>query len=189
MKRTTNSLALLCAASVIGLLAACGGSDNAAGDSAAGDSAQAPAAGSAAGSAAAGTDSAAGRAGAQGALLDPNSATRDQLAAIPGMDAQTADALIAGRPYENMLGVDRVLTTAKFSETRRDSVYERMFKPLDLNTATKDEIMLIPGVGERMHHEFEEYRPYQNIEKFRREIAKYVADSTVRRYEKYVTIR
>ena len=75
------------------------------------------------------------------------------------------------------------------SRAKRDSLYERMFKPLDLNTASKEEIMLIPGVGEKMQHEFEEYRPYTDIERFRREIAKYVADSTVKRYEKYVTIR
>ena len=183
MNRTTNSFAILSAASVVLLAAACAGNDTAAGDSAARAATDsAPTAGAA-------TDSAARQAGAGGALLDPNAATRDQLAAIPGMDAATADAIIAGRPYENMLGVDRVLTNAKFSEAKRDSIYERMFKPLDLNTASKEEIMLIPGVGERMHHEFEEYRPYQNIERFRREIAKYVADSTVRRYERYVTIR
>ena len=179
MKRTTNSFALLCAASVVALTAACAGGDDATADSAAGtvnDSTPA--------SAAATTDSA-----AQGALVDPNTATREQLMAVQGMDAATADAIIAGRPYENMLGVDRVLVTAKLGEAKRDSLYERMFKPLDLNTATKEEIMLIPGVGDRMQHEFEEYRPYTNIERFRREIAKYVADSTVKRYEKYVTIR
>ena len=182
MKRTTNSLAL---ASLVGLLAACAGGDTAGDDSAAGDSARATAAPTA-------TDSAGAqgaRADATGTLLDPNTATRDQLAAIPGMDTTTASAIISGRPYQDMRAVDRVLANAKFSEAKRDSVYERMFKPLDLNTATKEEIMLIPGVGEKMHHEFEEYRPYQNIEKFRREIAKYVADSTVRRYERYVTIK
>ena len=181
MKRTTNSFTLLCAASVVALTAACAGGDDATADSAAGtvnDSTPAAASGAAT------TDSA-----AQGALVDPNTATREQLMAVQGMDAATADAIIAGRPYENMLGVDRVLVTAKLSEAKRDSLYERMFKPLDLNTATKEEIMLIPGVGDRMQHEFEEYRPYTNIERFRREIAKYVADSTVKRYEKYVTIR
>ena len=183
MKRTTNPFAILCAASLVALVGACAGNDSAAGDSAAGDTTQAV------GGAAAASDSAAGQAGAQGALLDPNTATRDQLVAIPGMDAATADAIVAGRPYENMLAVDRVLASANFSEAKRDSVYERMFKPLDLNTATKEEIMLIPGVGERMQHEFEEYRPYRGIEQFRREIGKYVDEQEVARLERYVTIR
>src|SRR5688572_11311530 len=179
MKRTTNPLALLCAASVIAI-AACASNDDTATDSAAGtlvDSTPATAAG-----AAAPTDR------DPVALVDPNTATRDELLAVPGMDATTADALVAGRPYQDMLAVDGVLVTAKFSEAKRDSIYERMFKPLDLNTATKEEIMLIPGVGEKMHHEFEEYRPYTDMARFRREIAKYVPDSTVTRYEKYVMI-
>jgi DNA uptake protein ComE-like DNA-binding protein len=180
MKRSTNSLTVLCAASIVALVAACAGADEATTDSAAGEvadstpSVTAPA-----------TDSA----DSQGALVDPSTATRDQLMTVPGLDATTADAIIAGRPYQDMRAVDAVLVNAKFSEAKRDSIYERMFKPLDLNTATKEEIMLIPGVGERMHHEFEEYRPYTDIARFRREIAKYVADSTVRRYEKYVTIK
>jgi hypothetical protein len=40
-----------------------------------------------------------------------------------------------------------------------------------------------------MQHEFEEYRPYQSIEKFRREIGKYVNPQEVARLERYVTIR
>jgi hypothetical protein len=40
-----------------------------------------------------------------------------------------------------------------------------------------------------MHHEFEEYRPYTSIERFRREIGKYVDSAEVARLERYVTIR
>ena len=47
---------------------------------------------------------------------------------------------------------------------------------LDLNTATEDELMTVPGVGERMAHEFEEYRPWTSVGQFRREIGKYVDD-------------
>lgn len=123
-----------------------------------------------------------------GALLNPDSATREQLLAIPGMDAAAADAIIAGRPHANMLSVDRVLAR-KLSEQQRDTVYARLFKPLDLNTATGEEIMLIPGVGPRMRHEFEEYRPYRSMEQFRREIGKYVNAEEVARFERYVMIR
>ena len=67
-------------------------------------------------------------------------------------------------------------------------MYTRLWKPIDLNTASAQEIELIPGVGPRMRHEFEEYRPYQSIEKFRREIGKYVNKQEVARLERYVTI-
>jgi DNA uptake protein ComE-like DNA-binding protein len=125
---------------------------------------------------------------AAGAMLDPNEAPRESLLAVPGVDSALADAIVAGRPYENMLGVDRVLA-ARLSEAQRDTVYTRLWKPIDLNSATGDEIMLIPGVGARMRHEFEEYRPYDGIERFRREIGKYVDSTEVARLERYVTIR
>jgi DNA uptake protein ComE-like DNA-binding protein len=126
---------------------------------------------------------------ASGALLDPDAVTREQLLTIPGMNASTADALITGRPYQNMVAVDRVLTRANLSEQQRDTVYTRLWKPIDLNTASREEILLIPGVGPRMQHEFEEYRPYRSIERFRREIRKYVSPQEVARLERYVTIR
>ena len=50
-------------------------------------------------------------------------------------------------------------------------------------------VVLIPGIGNRMKHEFEEYRPYRNIEQFRREIGKYVSKEEVARLEQYVTIK
>ncbi len=125
---------------------------------------------------------------AGGAFVDPDAATREQLLAIPGMDAQLADAVVAGRPFKDMTAVDRVLA-GKLSEAQRDSVYTRMWKPLDLNSASREEILLVPGVGNRMAHEFEEYRPYRNIEQFRREIGKYVDEAEVARLERFVTIR
>ena len=63
-----------------------------------------------------------------------------------------------------------------------------LFVPINLNSATRDEIMLIPGMSRRMAHEFEEYRPYTSIEQFRREIGKYVDDDEVARFERYVTL-
>lgn len=120
-------------------------------------------------------------------MLDPNSATAEELAAIPGMNATLAQAVVSGRPYQDMRAVDQKL--AGLTDEQRDTVYSHMWKPLDLNSASKEEIELIPGVGPRMSHEFEEYRPYASIEEFRREIGKYVDQQEVARLERYVTIR
>ena len=121
-------------------------------------------------------------------LLDPNAATAEELAAVEGMDAALTEALVAGRPYADMLAVDAVLSP-RLSEAQRDAVYTRVWMPLDLNGASETEILLIPGVGERLAEEFEEYRPYDAIERFRREIGKYVDEAEVARLERYVTIR
>jgi DNA uptake protein ComE-like DNA-binding protein len=125
---------------------------------------------------------------AEGAFLDPNTATAEELATAPGMDATKAGALVAGRPYANMTAVDAKIGTG-LTDEQKDALYARVWTPLDLNSASQQEILLIPGVGDRMAHEFEEYRPYDGIERFRREIGKYVDATEVARLEKYVTIK
>ena len=131
---------------------------------------------------------AAGPAPAAGAMLDPDAATRDDLMSVPGMTAAVADTIVARRPYANMLALDSVLTRAQLGEGARDSVYARVWKPINLNTASDEEILLIPNLGPRMLREFKEYRPYTSIEQFRREMGKYVDDAEVARLEKYVMV-
>lgn len=62
------------------------------------------------------------------------------------------------------------------------------FTKLDLNTATDEQILAIPGLGDRMLDEFKEYRPYTSIVQFRREIGKYVDASQVTAWEQYVYV-
>jgi DNA uptake protein ComE-like DNA-binding protein len=154
-----------------GLGTACGGSEEA--PDAAADSA-APAAEAAA-------------APATDVFHDPNTASRDELMTVAGVDAALADALVAGRPYADMTAVDAVVGSRLTAE-QKDVLYARVWKPLNLNAATEAEILLIPGVGDQMAHEFEEYRPYDGIARFRREIGKYVDSIEVARLERYVTI-
>ena len=59
------------------------------------------------------------------------------------------------------------------------------FERLNLNTASRDDFLTVPEVGNRMVREFMEYRPYVSIRQFRREIGKYVSDEQVAAYEQY----
>lgn len=122
-------------------------------------------------------------------MMDPGSATQAEIATIPGVGDAVAAQLVSGRPYTNMLGVEKVLVQAKLTEAQRDSVYTRLWTPIDVNKASKAEIMLIPGVGERMHKEFAEYRPYTSVEQFRRDIGKYVDKAELARLEQFIVIR
>src|SRR5690606_10673738 len=125
---------------------------------------------------------------AGGALINPETASRDELLQVPNIDESLADAIIAARPFRTMLEDDSILTGARSEELRSD-VYRFMFKPMDLSTASREEILLIPDVDPRMPHEFDEYRPYTDMEQFRREIGKYVDAEEVARYERYVELR
>jgi DNA uptake protein ComE-like DNA-binding protein len=59
---------------------------------------------------------------------------------------------------------------------------------LNLNSASENDILTIPGMTKRMVHEFQEYRPYQSIQQFRREMSKYVSSPVIADYEKYIYV-
>ena len=120
-------------------------------------------------------------------LVNPNLADKDELQVLPNVSDETAQAIIDGRPYLTAADLDAALAAA-MDEEQRAALYARLFRPIDLNNAPEAEILRIPGMSRKMAHEFEEYRPYQSMEQFRREIGKYVDDDEVARLESYVTL-
>lgn len=124
---------------------------------------------------------------ADSGVLDANTASADDIAALPHMDVTLAEVVVGNRPFVN-IGELNDLLIADLDEDQLEELYARLFVPINLNRAKRSDILLIPGVGNRMAHEFEEYRPYSNIEQFRREIGKYVDDAEVARLEQYVTL-
>ena len=141
--------------------------------------------------------SAAADIGAQGkgaaALLDPNTVTEKELATVPHITPPIAKAIIAGRPYATVVALDKVLASHKLSADQLRDVHGALFVPLDLNSASDEEILAIPGIGKRMLNEFKEYRPYKSMDQFRREIGKYIdrdkREAELARLEKYVRIK
>ena len=120
-------------------------------------------------------------------LIDPNVASAAELAALPGANESVVDAIVAARPVLTMLELHGKLSMQLTGE-QLSALYGRLFRQINLNTASRDEIMLIPGMTPRMAHEFEEYRPYTSLEQFRREIGKYVDTTEVARLEQYVFV-
>ncbi len=120
-------------------------------------------------------------------LLDPNLAAASQLAALPHMTEALARKVQEGRPYRTAAALDAVLA-GSLDAGQRAELYARLFRQINLNTAGREEIMLIPGMSKRMAHEFEEYRPYSSLEQFRREMAKYVDAAEVARLEQFVFV-
>jgi DNA uptake protein ComE-like DNA-binding protein len=126
--------------------------------------------------------------GTRTGVLEPNLATRDELVTIPGVTAAIADAIIKGRPYADMLAVNRVVEPLVTNAEQRAELYRRFFLPINLNAATREEILLVPGVGSRMLREFLEYRPYAGLAVFHREIGKYVNAEELARLAQYVFV-
>ena len=120
-------------------------------------------------------------------VVDPNLADRAALKSLPQVTDALADAIIAARPFTSAAALDAVVAKT-LGETDRAALYARLFRQINLNTASREEIMLIPGMTSRMAHEFEEYRPYTSLEQFRREIGKYVDTNEVARLEQFVFV-
>jgi DNA uptake protein ComE-like DNA-binding protein len=128
-----------------------------------------------------------GQAGRRGEVLDANTATEKDLLSVPGITPALTKAIVGRRPFLTMTEFDGLLG-ASLSREQRADVYRRVFVQINLNTASDAEILMIPGLGNRMLEEFKEYRPYKALSQFRREIGKYVDDKEVSRLEQYVFV-
>lgn len=130
---------------------------------------------------------AAAQVGRTAGMLDPNLATEAELAAVAQVGPAVARAIVGARPFPGIVALDALLRQTLTGEQRTE-VYRKVWIHLNLNTATREEILLIPGVGNRMLHEFEEYRPYKALAQFRREIGKYVDNTELDRLTGYVFV-
>jgi DNA uptake protein ComE-like DNA-binding protein len=70
-----------------------------------------------------------------------------------------------------------------------DRVKPYLFIPINLNTATDEDILSIPGAGRSMVREFKEYRPWKSKAQFDKEIGKYVGPKETARLWRYVVIQ
>ena len=120
-------------------------------------------------------------------LVNPDLANEKELLSLPHMNATLVKDIMERRPFLKMSDLNSLLAPSLRKEQLAE-LYGKMFVQINLNTATQEEILLIPGVGKRMLHEFEEYRPYKTLAQFRKEIGKYVDQKELSRLEQYVFV-
>jgi DNA uptake protein ComE-like DNA-binding protein len=121
-------------------------------------------------------------------LLEPNVATEQQLAGLPNMTPAIAKALVERRPFMGITDLNAFLLSQKLTREQAAEFYRKAFVHINLNTATRDEILLIPGIAQKMAHEFDEYRPWKTWAQFDKEIGKYVGKEETDRLKQYVFI-
>jgi DNA uptake protein ComE-like DNA-binding protein len=122
-------------------------------------------------------------------LINPNTATKEQLAAIPGMTEARVKAIMARRPFATPTALHAAIANGMSAE-EQFGVYSAMFVKVNLNRASTADFELVPSTmsPRRLAREFEEYRPYKSMSDFRREMRKYVSDKEVAFLERFVTI-
>jgi len=121
-------------------------------------------------------------------LIDPNVAAEKELASLPHMTPAIVKTLMAARPFVSILELNAFLLKQGLTQAQATEVYGKAFVHVNLNTGSREEIMLIPGAGARMAREFAEYRPWRNWAHFDKEIGKYVGQAEVDRLKQYVFI-
>jgi DNA uptake protein ComE-like DNA-binding protein len=123
-----------------------------------------------------------------GGLVDLNSSPEKELAALPHMTPAIVKGLVEKRPFATIVDANSYLSSQSLTAAQLAEVYRRAFVHVNLNTATGEEILLIPGAGRRMVREFAEYRPWKTWGQFDKEIGKYVGQEETDRLKQYVFI-
>jgi len=123
----------------------------------------------------------------QSQLVNPDLANEKELLALPHMNAAIVKTIIDHRPFLQMADLNALLAKS-LSKEQLAELYGRMFVQINLNNSSQEEILMIPGTGNRMLREFREYRPYKTLTQFRKEIGKYVDQKELARLEQYVFV-
>ncbi len=122
-------------------------------------------------------------------LIDPNTASEATLSAIPGLTAESVQTILDGRPFSTPSALHAAISGG-LSDDALQSIYQLMFVKVNLNTGANEDFLLVPSSmpARKLAHEFEEYRPYESIDDFIREMKKYVSDEEVAYLTRYVVI-
>jgi DNA uptake protein ComE-like DNA-binding protein len=121
-------------------------------------------------------------------VVDANTAAEKDLLAMPHMNAARVKALIEKRPFASITDLNALLVSQGLTAVQAMEFYGKAFVHINLNTATPDEILLVPGAGKRMVHEFDEYRPWKSYAQFDKEIGKYVGAEKTAQLAQYTFI-
>ncbi len=121
-------------------------------------------------------------------VVDANTAPEKDLVGLPHMTPPRAAAVVAARPFKSITELNALLLKEGFTQEQAMAFYRKAFVHINLNTASREEILLVPGAGPRMAHEFDEYRPWKSWAQFDKEISKYVGAEATAQLAQYCFI-
>jgi len=121
-------------------------------------------------------------------VADVNAAPEKDLLTFPHMNAGVVKGIVEKRPFATITDLNAYLLSQGLKPEQAMEFYTKAFVHINLNTATADEIMLVPGAGRRMAREFAEYRPWKTYAQFDKEIGKYVGQEATDKLKQYTFI-
>ena len=121
-------------------------------------------------------------------VVDANTVAEKDLLTFPNMTPAIVKGLIEKRPFASITELQAFLLSQNLTAAQAMEFYTKAFVHINLNTATREEILLVPGGGTRMAREFPEYRPWKTWAQFDKEISKYVGQEATDKLKQYVFI-
>ena len=122
--------------------------------------------------------------------LNLNTCTEPEILLIPRIARRMRIEFPEYRPWKSWAQFDKEIGKYLTSNPGElDRLKQYVFIPVNLNTASDEDILTIPGAGQRMLREFKEYRPWKSQAQFEKEIGKYVDAKEVARLWRYVVIQ
>ena len=124
-------------------------------------------------------------------LIDPNTASLEELSVISGLSADKAQAIIDNRPFATPTEMHIAIGGDNMSPEELFTIYSAVFVKVNLNSGANQDFQLVPTTlsARKLAHEFEEYRPYEKMDDFSREMKKYVSPKEVTFLERFVEVK
>jgi len=129
-----------------------------------------------------------GQVGKSLGVVDANVVPEKDLLTFPHMTPAVVKGILEKRPFNSITELHAYLLSEKLTAEQAMEFYTKAFVHINLNTATREEILLVPGAGNRMAREFAEYRPWRNWAQFDKEIGKYVGADATNKLKQYTFI-
>jgi len=129
-----------------------------------------------------------GQVGKSLGVVDANIAPEKDLLTFPHMTPAIVKGIVEKRPFNSITDLNAYLLSQGLKQDQAMEFYTKAFVHINLNTASRDEILLVPGAGNRMAREFAEYRPWKTWAQFDKEIGKYVGQEATDKLKQYCFI-
>ena len=106
---------------------------------------------------------------------------------IPGMGNRMVREFFEYRPYTALTQFRKEI--GKYVDDKEVARLEQyVFVPINVNSASDEALLSIPGITPQTLRGLKDHRPYKNVQEFRTELAQYVNAQELGRLERYIII-
>lgn len=127
-----------------------------------------------------------GQAGRRGDVLDVNTASEKQIAAVPGMTPDLVQSLMGRRPFLTATELDAALRP--LAPAQRADVYRQLFVQVNVNAAPDEELQLVPGMTAPTIAAVKNGRPYKTLAQFRAGVGAAIGEQVVAALDPFVFV-